>query len=156
MWLKAEKKCQSCGKTVDFHEMQIGHKTAYARGGATSMRNSVVLCYGCNKLQGTDHWGKFQKKMGKTSASSVARDGLKELPLAKLKALAKKHGVKVKGTTEETFFETITHPPLKDQYVKALSRVLAGKDVKKEVAALPAPAQKPKKRKRRETDWSWF
>jgi len=51
-------------KKIEFDEMQVGHKTAYSRGGGTTLRNSVCLCYRCNKLQGTDSWERFLKKQG--------------------------------------------------------------------------------------------
>lgn len=60
----AKGKCANpfCKKKIDFTEMQLGHKKAYAKGGATTISNSVCLCYKCNKLQGTDSWDKFIKK----------------------------------------------------------------------------------------------
>jgi hypothetical protein len=44
--------------------MQVGHKTAWSRSRSTTLRNSVCLCYRCNKLQGTDSWAVFMKKQG--------------------------------------------------------------------------------------------
>ena len=44
--------------------MQVGHKKAYSKGGNTTLRNSVCICYRCNKLQGTDDWNVFIKKIG--------------------------------------------------------------------------------------------
>jgi 5-methylcytosine-specific restriction endonuclease McrA len=51
-----------CKKKISYPEMQIGHKKAFSRGGNTTLKNSVCLCYSCNKLQGTDSWEKFLKK----------------------------------------------------------------------------------------------
>lgn len=62
---RAKYKCEACEKEVKFSEMQVGHKTAYAKGGSTTLRNSVCLCYSCNKLQGTDSWQTFLRKLGK-------------------------------------------------------------------------------------------
>jgi 5-methylcytosine-specific restriction endonuclease McrA len=65
LYQKANHKCQACGKEIDFTEIQVGHKTAWSKGGSTTLRNSVCLCYRCNKLQGTDSWQVFMKKLGK-------------------------------------------------------------------------------------------
>jgi 5-methylcytosine-specific restriction endonuclease McrA len=65
IYQKANHKCEACGKEIDFTEMQVGHKTAWSKGGSTTLRNSVCLCYRCNKLQGTDSWQIFMKKLGK-------------------------------------------------------------------------------------------
>jgi len=39
----AKGKCQNFGKEIKFSEMQVGHKTAYSKGGGTTLRNSVAL-----------------------------------------------------------------------------------------------------------------
>jgi hypothetical protein len=56
LYRNAKGRCQNpaCNKKIDFDEMQVGHKTAWSRGGRTTLKNSVCLCYRCNKLQGTD------------------------------------------------------------------------------------------------------
>lgn len=71
LYERAGKKCESCGKSIDFSEMQSGHKTAASKGGSATLRNSVCLCYKCNKLQGTDRWATFMKKKGKSKTTSV-------------------------------------------------------------------------------------
>ncbi|MBI2547224.1 MAG: hypothetical protein HYW23_02145 [Candidatus Aenigmarchaeota archaeon] len=58
-------------KKIEFSEMQTGHKTVASKGGNATLRNSVCLCYKCNKLQGTDSWATFIKKMGKSETRSV-------------------------------------------------------------------------------------
>lgn len=60
----AKGRCKNpyCRKKISESEMQIGHKTAYSRGGSTNLRNAVCLCYACNRKQGTDSWEKFLKK----------------------------------------------------------------------------------------------
>jgi 5-methylcytosine-specific restriction endonuclease McrA len=47
---RANHRCEACGKQIDYSDMQVGHKTAYSKGGGTSLRNFVCLCYKCNKL----------------------------------------------------------------------------------------------------------
>ena len=64
LYRNAKGKCENpaCGKKIDFDEMQTGHKNAHSKGGSTTLRNSVCLCYRCNKLQGTDSWATFLRK----------------------------------------------------------------------------------------------
>ncbi len=63
VYKRDKKRCQACGKKVDFHEKHIGHVRAWSKGGATTVRNSVVLCYGCNHLQGTDSLSTLKRKL---------------------------------------------------------------------------------------------
>lgn len=62
---RAHHKCENCGRRLPYEDMQVGHKNAWSKGGSTTLRNSVALCYRCNKLQGTDSWAKFQRKQAK-------------------------------------------------------------------------------------------
>ena len=66
LYSRAKKRCENpyCKKSLEFSEMQVGHKTAASKGGAATLRNSVCLCYSCNKLQGTDSWATFIRKQG--------------------------------------------------------------------------------------------
>lgn len=63
LYQRAGKKCEAYGEKIEFSEMQTGHKTAASKGGSATLRNSVCLCYKCNKLQGTDSWATFMKKI---------------------------------------------------------------------------------------------
>ncbi len=71
LYHRAKGKCECCSRKIEFSEMQTGHKTAASKGGSATLRNSVCLCYKCNKLQGTDSWATFIKKMGKSNTHSV-------------------------------------------------------------------------------------
>ncbi len=78
LYNRAKGRCENCGKKISFSEMQAGHKNKpRSKGGKASMRNSVCVCYTCNKLQGTDSWTKFRREQGKkvvrTSTSSKKR-----------------------------------------------------------------------------------
>jgi 5-methylcytosine-specific restriction endonuclease McrA len=66
LYRNAKGTCQNpgCARKIDYDEMEIGHKTAWARGGSTTFKNSVCLCHRCNKLQGTDSWIVFMNKQG--------------------------------------------------------------------------------------------
>jgi len=82
LYHRAKGKCEACGRKIDFSEMHSGHKNPVSKGGSTTLRNSVCLCARCNKLQGTDNWATFMKKMGKTKTRSVT-SGKKRSPATK-------------------------------------------------------------------------
>ncbi len=151
---RAGYKCEACGKEIRFSEMQVGHKTAASKGGDATLRNCVSLCYKCNKLQGTDSWKTFLKKLGK-QGSIKSKSGVKQtlqgLTLPKLRFLAKKHKIKVKGRIEEGLFEDRKLPPTKAQYVTALAKKLTEKDIKSDLKEF-----KPKPKKKRKKTWLPF
>jgi hypothetical protein len=146
VWVKANKKCENCGKALDFHEMQIGHKTAFSKGGSTTIKNSVCLCYACNKLQGTDTWTTFQKKQGKTIEVDPVKTRLKKLTITQIKYLAKEKDIKLKGKTEESLFSSAKIPPTKTQYVNALSKKITEKEIDVLLKNKPVPQKKPRKK----------
>ena|SRR6267378_6041126 len=118
--------------------MQVGHKTAYSKGGGTTLRNSVALCYRCNKLQGTDSWDVFQRKQGKTIATDKLKDMLNKLSMRELKYLATKHGIRLKGRyveggiLEDDYYQA----PSKQRYVKELAKVVSENDVKSDLSEM--------------------
>lgn len=97
LYRKANKRCENpaCNRPIEFDEMQIGHKTAWSKRGKTTFKNSVCLCYKCNRLQGTDSWAVFLRKQGVKSVRSQVKDSLESLNISQLKALAKKHHIKL-------------------------------------------------------------
>src|SRR3990172_12424283 len=149
LWRRANKKCENCGKDVDFDEMQVGHKTAFSKGGGTTLKNSACLCYRCNKLQGTDSWATFQKKQGKIDMKTGLKQSLETLSLSQLKSLAEKHHIKVKGIVEEGIFEDTRKAPTKKQYISKLSGIV----FEQEINSVPK-VERPKRRRRRSSD-SW-
>jgi 5-methylcytosine-specific restriction endonuclease McrA len=66
LYRRAGKKCEACSKNLEYDEMQVGHKKAYSKGGATTLANSACLCYRCNKLQGTGSLETLKKKLAGT------------------------------------------------------------------------------------------
>lgn len=156
VWERAEHKCESCAKEITFPEMQVGHKTAYSRGGSTTLKNSVSLCYACNKLQGTDSWTTFQKKLGRQveGDTSNVREKLNELTLPQLKFLASNHNVKPRAKVVEGWIEDKKLPPGKKQYVNALSKIVTETDI--EIAKTTIIEKPVAKKKRRKTSSSWF
>lgn len=146
VWERAGRKCQNCSKEISFTEMQVGHKTAFSKGGSTTMKNSVCLCYACNKLQGTDSWGTFQKKLGREDTAGKTRNSLNTLSIRQLKFLADKHNIRVKSRVSEGWFSDTRIPPGKRQYITALSKVVTDADIEFAKTSTPKPAIKPKKK----------
>lgn len=71
LYRRAKGRCEACRRKIEFDEMHAGHKNAASKGGSATIRNSVCLCARCNKLQGTDNWSTFMRKMGKSKTTSV-------------------------------------------------------------------------------------
>ena len=134
LYERSHHKCENpaCGKEIEFSEMQVGHKKAHSKGGSTTLKNSVALCYRCNKLQGTDNWEPFLKKQGVSLPVDGVRQLLKKLSLSELKYLASKHGVKLQGRFVEggLFSNDYRQAPSKNAYVKALASLVSENDVK--------------------------
>ena len=167
LWERAGHKCEACEKEITYPEMQAGHKTAASKGGDATLRNCVCLCYKCNKLQGTDSWKTFLGKLGKqgsVSSNSGVKQTLKGLTLPKLRFLAKKHKIKVKGRIEKESplllpfgieiesFEDRKLPPSKAQYVTALAKRLPEKDIESDLKEFKP---KPKKKRKKSSNPFW-
>lgn len=71
LYERAKGRCEACSKKIEFSEMEVGHKKAASKGGKATWKNSVCLCHTHNKLQGTDSWETFMKKMGKINTKTV-------------------------------------------------------------------------------------
>lgn len=78
--------------------MHSGHKRAASKGGSATLTNSVCLCARCNKLQGTDGWATFMKKMGKSKTTSVTT--VKRKKSSKKKTKTEKPNVGMFGLPE--------------------------------------------------------
>jgi hypothetical protein len=144
LYRNAKGRCQNpaCNKKIEFDEMQVGHKTAWSKGGSTKLRNSVCLCYRCNKLQGTDNWAVFLKKQGVKDPKEEVKESLQKLTLQKLKLLAAKHKIKVTGRIEEDLFSSRRLAPTKRQYVNKLSGIVTAADLRSLPKEIPKPAKK--------------
>lgn len=152
LWLNANKRCQNpaCGKKLDFIDMQVGHKTAWSRGGKTTLRNSVCLCYTCNKLQGTDSWATFLKKRGVEDPKAKLKKSLESLNMKQLKFLADKHHIKIKGSIIEGFLDFSRRAPTKRQYINKLSGIVT----ERELLSIPKEAPRTVGRKKRRNSGS--
>ena len=150
LYRKANKRCQNpaCRRKIEFDEMQVGHKTAWSKGGKTTLRNSLSLCYRCNKLQGRDSWSAFLRKQGVKDEKAGLRNALESLSTEQLKSLAERHNVKVKGRIEEDFFGTVRKAPTKKQYILKLQGVVTEKDLR----SMPKRVKPVKKKRKRWTD----
>lgn len=153
LWERAGHKCECCGKEVDFIEMQAGHKIAWSKGGATTLKNSACLCFKCNRMQHTRNWKTYLKELGKIPDNSKLKDILNDLKMDKLKFLAKKYHIKVKGTVSEGFLENSITAPSKKKYVNALAEVVTEEMIDSALKEMPEPI---KKKKRRSSSDSWF
>ncbi len=153
LYRNAKGKCQNpaCGKQLDFTEMQVGHKIASSRGGRATLKNCVCLCWRCNKLQGTDSWKIFLKKQGIQDSSDNTKRILKTLSIPKLKFLAQKHYIKIKGIYDD--WSDSRSSPTKTQYVNKLAKVVSEKDITSSLKEMPVVK---KRRKRRSSDNDWF
>lgn len=155
LYRNANKRCQNpaCCREIEFDEMQVGHKRAWSKGGRTTLKNSVCLCYRCNKLQGRDSWDAFLRKQGIRDEKAETKASLESLNLGQLKRLAKDHNIKVKGKTEEYMFRTARKAPMKKQYVSKLKGVVT----EEEIRSLPNEVKPVKKRKKKTSDafWGW-
>jgi hypothetical protein len=154
LYRRANKRCENpaCGKKLEFDEMQVGHKTSWSRGGSTTLRNSVCLCYRCNKLQGTDSWAVFLSKQGVKDHKTKLKETLNTMTISQLKFLAKKHNIVMKGTIVENLFESYRIAPIKSQYINRLSQIVTEKEIKTLRKTTP---KKVKRRKKRSND-SWW
>jgi hypothetical protein len=124
-------RCQNpgCGKKIDFDEMQVGHRTTWARGSRTTLNNSVCLCYRCKKLQGTDSLAVLISKRGVADPQMRIEHSLQALRLDQLKSLAQKHSIQVKGAVSENWFDSTTRASTKSQYISKLVGVVSEKEV---------------------------
>lgn len=156
LYRNAKGRCENpaCGKKIEFDEMQVGHKTAWSKGGRTTLKNSVCLCYRCNKLQGTDSWAIFLKKQKIVDPKTKLKKSLQELNIKQLKHLADKHNIRVKGQVVESLFDSYKKPPTKSQYVNKLSGVVT----EKEMQSVPKEAIKTsvKRKSNKSSDDFWL
>ena len=128
LYLNAKKRCENCGKKIDFYEMEIGHrKQVYSLGERTTLADSLCLCRTCNKQQGLDSWATFQKKQGKLDANTSKKKSLQTLSIKQLQTLAEKHKVTVEG--EQVEFTSRKKAPTKSQYINKLASVVTAKEI---------------------------
>ena len=100
---------------------------------------------------GTRSLKQERKRLGLPETSEEkTRETLKGLMTDKLKYLAKKHRIRVKGRVSEGLLSDSKLPPSKIQYINALSKVLEEGSINKELKRMP----KQTKKKRSKSSYS--
>ena len=61
--LSKNKKCAICGKTVDWKDYELDHKTPHSKGGKTELKNAQITHKSCNV-----------KKSNKTASQKISHD----------------------------------------------------------------------------------
>ena len=146
LYLNAKKRCENCGKKIDFYEMEIGHrKKIYSIGERTTLADSLCICRTCNKKQGLDSWATFQKKQGKQDAKTILKKSLQTLNIAQLQTLAEKHKGTVEGSLVDNFSKA-RKAPTKSQYINKLASVVTEKEISSVSNEKPKPVVKKKQR----------
>jgi hypothetical protein len=146
--------CRLCNLPVDPTNFDIGHNTAFAKGGKLSLQNAVLLHPSCNKSMRTLKLKQAREILGlPESPEEQAKKVLNNLSMAQLRYLAKGHFVKLKSKIQIGFFsDTITRPS-KRRYVNALAKTLSAEDVKAKIASMPKPERR-KRRAKKSSFWS--
>ena len=146
-------KCYICGKKVDPFDFELARNIPGSRGGKYTFKNSHIAHPVCNRSQGTKTFKQFKREMGLKSEDSRTKDILKTLSIPKLKLLAQKHHIKVKGSIVEDWGGSYRNSPTKIQYVNALAKVLSEKRIESELKKIPVVK---KRRKRRSSNDDWW
>jgi hypothetical protein len=153
LYLRANRKCEMCGDEIkDSMDMEAGHNKAWSKGGKTTLKNSLCLCHHCNRIQATESKKSLLKKLGVEDKESVMKGKLDSLSISQLKDLAKKKGIKIKGTVEENLFSRSTKAPTKKKYISKLKGIVS----EEEINSLPKEVTKVKKKKKRNTSGGFF
>lgn len=122
--------CQLCSKPADPFNFDLAHNRAHARGGRLTVKNTYVAHPSCNRSIGTHTKKSALREAGIKTPEDRLRQRLNGMSLTKLKELAKKHDIKVKGRVEENWFwGSERKPPTKRQYVSKLVRELRESDL---------------------------
>ena len=144
--------CRVCSERVDPFNFEIGHDLAHSKGGKLTLQNAILICSLCNKSMRTLSLKQMRKQLGlpePESAIDNAKKSLNKLSLKELKYLAKIKEIKPKGRVSESLFSSTTIAPSKRQYVIALSIKLTEDEIKVNLARMPIPEPKKKRRAKR-------
>lgn len=147
--------CRLCGQKVDPFDFDIGHNTAFARGGKLNFRNALLLHPKCNKSMQKLNLKQAKEALGMPeSQEEASKRILKTLGINQLKHLAKENFIKLKPKVEEGWFSREVIQPSKLQYVNAIAKVLGPDQIKTKLASLPRPERKRRRVKKR-SFWSF-
>jgi hypothetical protein len=147
-------KCRLCGLPVDPLEFEVGHNTAFAKGGKLTLQNALLLHPSCNRSMSTLKLKQARQVLGlPETPEEQAKMILNTLNMTQLRYLAKDAYVKLKSKVERGWFsETVTRPS-KRQYINAIAKRLSAEDIKKKLASMPKVERKKRRAKR---SHSWF
>jgi hypothetical protein len=151
VFLRDKGVCRVCNEKVDPFNFEVGHDIAHSKGGKLTLQNAILLCSLYNKSMRTLSLKQMRKQLGlpePVTEQEKVKKALNKLSMKELKYLAKVHGIRLKGKTEESLFSSTTLAPTKSQYIKALSKEVTEDKIKEELANLPKPEPKKKRRKR--------
>lgn len=155
VWERDKGVCRICGKPADYHNWELGHDLARSKGGQLTYRNAIVTHPRCNRAQQTNRLKETRRQIGMENLPTEeerTRQFLSNLPMAKLKYLAKRHDIVLRSKKVENLWESRTAPPSKRQYVNALARIMNVDKAKSELQDYGAPVVK--RRKKKQDDWS--
>ena len=154
VWERDKGICQICHQPVDQFNWELGHNRARSKGGLLTIKNTFVVHSSCNRSQHTLTLKETRRLIGSPpTEEEKAKQMLKNLPMAKLKFLARKHEIVLRSKKTETMWEDKVVPPSKRQYVNALAKVLPPDRIKTELQYYKAPERKKKKK---DEGWSLF
>ena len=146
--------CRLCGERVDPFDFDIGHNTAFAKGGKLTYKNAILLHPKCNRSMQKLNLKEARKALGMPeSEEELAKRVLNTLSMNQLKKLAKENFIRLKSRVEEGFFSDKVIQPTRRQYINALAKVLSADKIKASIAAMPKPERKTRQVKKK-SGWS--
>lgn len=84
-----------------------------------------------------------------------ARQILKDLPMVKLKFLARKHNITLRSKKIEGMWEDRVVSPGKRQYANALAKVVPPNRIETELQEYKKPEAKKKRKRKSDDFWTW-
>ncbi|MDG6985899.1 MAG: HNH endonuclease [Nitrososphaerota archaeon] len=147
--------CRLCNEKVDPFDFDIGHNTAFARGGKLNFKNAILLHPKCNRSMQKLNLKQAREALGMPeSQEETSKRILKTLGTNQLKRLAKDNFIKLKPKVEKGWFSNDVVQPSKLQYVNALAKVLNPEQIKTKLASSPKP-QKRRRAPKKKSFWSF-
>ncbi|HYC11722.1 MAG TPA: HNH endonuclease [Nitrososphaerales archaeon] len=147
--------CRLCNLPVDPLDFDIGHNTAFAKGGKLNLQNAILLHPRCNRSMQKLNLKEARTVLGlPETQEEQAKKVLNTLGMNQLRYLAKQNFVKLKSRVEEGFWSDRTVRPSKRQFVNALAKTLSADNVKSQIASMPKPERR-KRRAKKKSFWSF-
>lgn len=118
-------KCAICHEPFNFRIVQYHHIKGWAANGKTIIKNAAAVCPNCHsEITHNERLKKIDRP--KTAHKLATKQSLERLTVTQLKALAKRHNIKVPSTVDKSAFfgTTYTKSPTKRQYINKLLGVV--------------------------------